>query len=110
MLPVKNAILAVFLVFMALPALADDALPGIPSGDSSAAMPVDPDQGKTFNVDCYLGNPSEGRNLGTLTVTQVSEAGPACNSTFGDCNDKCYGCITDGNSVCVDRFGSKYQR
>jgi hypothetical protein len=110
MLPIKNAILTVLLVFMAVPALADDALPSIPSGDTSSSIPVDSTQGKTYAVDCFLGKPSEGRNLGSLMVTSVSEAGPACNSTFGDCNDGCYGCITDGSNICVDRYGSQYKR
>jgi len=110
MLTMKTALLTVLLVGMTLPALADDALPSIPSGDSSSSIPVDSSQGQTYAVDCILGKPGEGRNLGSLMVTSVSEAGPACNSTFGDCNDGCYGCITDGSNVCVDRYGSKYQR
>jgi hypothetical protein len=106
---IKTVILTAFLVCMALPAVADDALPSIPPEEGSSSMPVDPNQGVTYSVDCYLGNPSEGRNLGSITVTSESEAGPACNSTFGDCNNQCYGCITGGNNVCVDRFGSKFQ-
>ena len=110
MLTMKTVALAVILVCMALPVAADEFQSGFPTGDVSGAMPVDPDQGKSYSINCYLGNPDDGRNLGSLTVTSVTEAGPACNSTFGNCNDSCYGCLTDGSGVCVDRFGSKIQR
>jgi len=109
MLIMKTVLLTVLLVGMTLPALADDALPDMPSGDSSSSIPVDSNQGKTYTVDCFFGKPSEGRNLGSLMVTSLTEAGPACNSTFGDCNNGCYGCLTDGSNICMDRYGSKYQ-
>jgi hypothetical protein len=103
--------MSALLVSLAIPAFADDdSLPGVPPDQDSSAPPVDPAQGQSYSVDCYLGNPQDGRNLGSLTVTSVTEAGPACNSTYYDCHDGCYGCITGGESICLDRFGSKYQR
>jgi hypothetical protein len=122
MRPFTMAVLTLLLVCLTLPALADDALPKIPpaaaddtlpkipSGESPSVIPEDPEVGKSYSVTCYLGNPSEGRNLGSLMVTSVTQAGPACNSAFYDCHDGCYGCITDGDNVCVDKYGSKYQR
>jgi hypothetical protein len=104
------AITLLLLLASCLPVFADEPLPTIPPDQGTTPMPTDPAVGRSYSVDCYLGNPSEGRNLGSLAVTSVTEAGPACNSTYYDCQGKCYGCITDGDNVCVDNVGSKFQR
>ena len=105
----RTASILTALLFMALPALADD-LPQMPSTDTRSTIPEDPAVTQIYQVDCYLGNPSAGKNLGSLNVTSVKEAGPACNSTFYDCHDGCYGCITSGANICVDKAGTKFQR
>jgi len=104
-----------FLVFVVLcmnvNAFADDMQITDPPQENSGAMPVDENQGKTYAVDCYQGNPETGLNRGNLTVTSPSEAGPACNATFYDCQDKCYGCYygPDGK-ICADKNGSLFQQ
>jgi hypothetical protein len=107
---VKTAIVTTLFVFMALPAVADEPLPKIPQSDTRATMPMDENQGKALTVDCYIGNPNEGRNLGTIIVTSEAEAGPACNQTYCDCQNRCYGCLTEGSTVCYDRSGKKFSR
>jgi hypothetical protein len=101
--------IAALLFCLAVPAVADDTLPQIPDAEPQSAIPVDPDQGKSYQVDCYLGSPNEGQNIGSLTVTGKNEAGPACNSTY-DCKHNCYGCVNDGSNVCFDWLGGAYQR
>ena len=103
--------IAGLVVCMSVPALADDSGADVAPPDSVAAMPVDGDQGKSYAVNCYQGKPDEGLNLGSLTVTAPSEAGPACNATYYDCHDKCYGCFSgpDGQT-CTDNFGGTLKR
>ncbi len=107
----KIILLSSAFLCLTLPAFADDSPAVVSTQDNSGAMSVDETQGKTYAVDCYQGNPETGLNRGSLTVTSPSEAGPACNSTYYDCQDKCYGCFYGANGrICADRNGSTYQR
>ncbi len=100
--------LTLFLIVFAMPAAAEE-LQQIPA-DTTQAEPVPAPPDRTYNVDCYLGNPNDGKNLGTLTVPSASDAGPACNATFFDCNGNCYGCITDLDNSCMNKSGEILSR
>ena len=66
---------------------------------------------KTYDVACYIGNPNNNRNIGTITVSELSSAGAACNATFINCQGKCVGCVNDfdlDGTVCYDRNGKKF--
>lgn len=111
MRPLKAILVAGVIAATTLTALADDSRMSGASADTATAMPAEESQGKTFAVDCYQGKPNEGLNLGSLTVTSPTEAGPACNATYYDCHDTCYGCYSgpDGQ-ICSDKFGSVLKR
>jgi len=69
------------------------------------------DHDSGYSVDCYLGNPNQNRNIGTITIFDMTSAGSACNSTFIDCDGKCVGCVTDfdlDGTVCFDKNGKKF--
>jgi hypothetical protein len=65
----------------------------------------------TYDVTCFIGNPNSNRNIGTITVSDISSAGAACNATFINCQGKCVGCVNDfelDGTVCYDNNGKKY--
>ena len=107
----KLILLAIAYLCMTISVCADDSSATPSPAENSGAMPVDANQGKAFSVDCYKENPDNGLNLGTLTVTSPTEAGPACNATFYDCQDKCYGCFPGpAGQTCTDNSGSTLKR
>jgi hypothetical protein len=102
-------------VFAALPAWGADTLPQLPASGSGSLPTVNmvamPDQ--TLTVTCYLGNPNDNQNLGSITVNSPASAGPTCNSFNYACQGRCFGCYADfdmSDDVCVDNSGRKYLR
>jgi len=96
----------------ALPAWGSDALPQLPSGGQQNIASVSSIP-QTLTVTCYLGNPNDGNNLGSITVNNPAAAGPTCNSFNYSCQGRCFGCYADfdmSDDVCVDNFGRKYLR
>lgn len=68
------------------------------------AYPAD----ESIDVTCYKGNTEEGNQVGNVTVTNPTDAGQACNSTYYDCDGKCIGCYYDqnqGKTFCFNNAG-----
>lgn len=117
MFPLKAVHMIIFLLLAALPASGQDNLPAVQSGQlpslSAQPLSVVTLSDKTYSVECFLGNPSQKQNLGRLTVTSATDAGPACNSMYFSCKGGCYGCFSDfdySDELCVDNSGRKYLR
>jgi len=65
----------------------------------------------SYEVACYIGNPNNNKNIGSITVFDISSAGAACNATFINCQGKCVGCVNDfelDGTICYDNNGKKY--
>ncbi|ABQ25019.1 hypothetical protein Gura_0811 [Geotalea uraniireducens Rf4] len=68
-------------------------------------------QEEDIDVSCYKGNLEEGNYIGNLTVTDPDTAGQSCNSTYYDCDGKCFGCFPDldlSEEVCYDDAGREF--
>lgn len=65
----------------------------------------------SYDVTCYIGNPSNNNNIGTIMISDLTSAGAACNATFINCQGKCVGCVNDfelDGTVCYDNNGKKF--
>lgn len=92
-----------------LPASGPGGLPTLSSSNLNMATMAE----QTLSVTCYLGNPNDGNNLGSITVNSPAAAGPTCNSFNYSCQGRCFGCYADfdlSEDVCVDSAGRKYIR
>ena len=75
------------------------------------APSADADVDRSYDVACYIGNPNNNNNIGTITIFDLNSAGAACNATFINCQGKCVGCVNDfdlDGTVCYDNNGKKF--
>lgn len=73
--------------------------------------PARADIDRMYSVSCYIGNPGNNRNIGSIQISDITSAGPLCNATFPVCEGKCVGCVNDfdlDGTVCYDRNGKKF--
>lgn len=113
-------ILATGILLLPLHALAEDNLPKLSTGGAetlpsinssplSSAQKLD----RSLTATCYIGNPNNNQNLGSIVVTSPEAAGPACNSFYYNCQGRCFGCYSDfdlSEDICVDPAGRKFIR
>lgn len=92
----------------ALPQLQPSTLPTLPPADVTSVTP-----NTMVSVTCFIGNPNNEDEVGSLGIFSAAQAARSCNETFFDCRGKCYGCYLDfdyGEEVCMDAAGKKYLR
>jgi hypothetical protein len=76
-----------------------------------APHPAGADFDTGYDVTCYIGNPNNNKNIGTITIFDLTAAGASCNATFINCQGKCVGCVNDfdlDGTVCYDNNGKKF--
>jgi hypothetical protein len=61
-----------------------------------------------IQINCYKETRDAGNYKGKISVSKPEYAGQSCNSTFYDCDGKCFGCYFDKDQskpVCYDNAG-----
>jgi hypothetical protein len=63
-------------------------------------------------VSCYIGDPSDNRRVGEVSVFDVDKGRGNCNALYNRCEGDCTSCYreTGGREICNDRSGAWYYR
>jgi hypothetical protein len=62
-----------------------------------------------IQINCFKENRDAGNYKGKISVSKLEYAGQSCNTTFYDCDGKCFGCYFDEDQskpVCYDNTGT----
>ena len=67
---------------------------------------------ESTTVSCYVGDPDNSVNLGSVEVFIITNGPNVCNHVFADCNGNCTACYINKDSLqsCIDSTGRQYIR